>query len=294
MSEPLLKIEQLDAYYGKSHILQGVDLQVSHGELVVVVGRNGMGKTTLLKSVLGLSPLSRTGTILFDHQETIKKATHEIANLGIGYVPQGRMLFPSLSVDEHLRFAWRRSQENSQWSPETVYDLFPELKNRTHISGNLLSGGEQQMLAIGRALVTNPLLLMMDEPSEGLSMLVIQRVEEVCRHLSSHGMAILLIEQNLEMARSLAHRAYILVNGRIARDLPAATLAADQHLLRQALGVTTGKGDRSAEQIEEPQADQEPATEEIPEAVVAATAPTLWSGAGRPKAREPESNPLGE
>jgi uncharacterized protein (UPF0261 family)/ABC-type branched-subunit amino acid transport system ATPase component len=292
MSEPLLKIEHLDAYYGKSHILQGVDLEVGHGELVVVVGRNGMGKTTLVKSVLGLPPLSRTGTILFDNQETIKKPTHEIANLGIGYVPQGRMLFSSLTVDEHLRFAWRRSQENSQWSPETVYDLFPELKQRTHISGNLLSGGEQQMLAIGRALVTNPLLLLMDEPSEGLSVLVIQRVEEVCRHLSSNGMAILLIEQNLEMARSLAHHAYIFVNGHIARDLPAATLAADQHLLRQALGVTAGKAGPSPEQTEKPEADKAvavPAIEEIPEAVVAATAPTLWSSAGLPKAPEPES-----
>ena len=240
MSEPLLIIEHLDAYYGKSHILQGVTLQVSHGELVVVVGRNGMGKTTLVKAVLGLPPLSRTGTILFDHQETIKKPTHEIANLGIGYVPQGRMLFSSLTVDEHLRFAWRRSQESSQWSPETVYELFPELKQRTHISGNLLSGGEQQMLAIGRALVTNPLLMVMDEPSEGLSGLVIQRVEEVCRNLSSGGMAILLIEQNIDMAKSLAERAYVVVNGRIARELSAATLAADPNLLQESLGVTAG------------------------------------------------------
>jgi len=134
MPEPLLQIEHLDAYYGKSHILQGVDLQVGRGELVVVVGRNGMGKTTLLKSVLGLPPLVRTGTIFFDEQETVKKPTHEITNLGIGYVPQGRMLFPSLSVDEHLRFAWRRGGASSQWSPETVYDLFPEIKERAHIS----------------------------------------------------------------------------------------------------------------------------------------------------------------
>ena len=289
MAEPLLNIEHLDAYYGKSHILQDVNLQVQPGELIVVVGRNGMGKTTLLKSVMGLPPLTRTGTILFDDQETINRPTHEIADMGIGYVPQGRMLFPSLTVDEHLRFAWRRSEANSQWSPETVYDLFPELKERSHISGTLLSGGEQQMLAIGRALVTNPILLMMDEPSEGLSVLVIQRVEEVCRHLSAGGMAILLIEQNLEMAQSLAHRTYIFVNGRIARDLPAATLAADQHLLQQMLGVTAGAGDFSPQQSEEPAADQEPKTEEIPTAVVGATAPTRWSSAGLPEARAPES-----
>ena len=283
MPEPLLKIEHLDAYYGKSHILQGVDLYVNPGELVVVVGRNGMGKTTLLKSILGLPPVSRTGSILFENQETVHMPTHEITNLGIGYVPQGRILFPSLTVDEHLLFSWRQSGADSPWSPETVYDLFPELKERTHISGTLLSGGEQQMLTIGRALVTNPLLLLMDEPSEGLSALVIQRVEEVCRQLSSSGMAILLVEQNLEMAQSLAQRAYIFVNGRIARELPAGTLAADQHLLQQVLGVTAGSGELPAEQPVEAEAaakPEKPAAEEIPETVVGAEAPTLWSGAG--------------
>jgi uncharacterized protein (UPF0261 family)/ABC-type branched-subunit amino acid transport system ATPase component len=292
MPEPLLNIERLDAYYGKSHILQGINLRVHPGELIAVVGRNGMGKTTLLKSVMGLPPLSRSGTILFDAQETVDMLTHEIASLGIGYVPQGRMLFPSLTVDEHLRFAWRRSEENSGWSPETVYDLFPELKERAHLSGNLLSGGEQQMLAIGRALVTNPLLLMMDEPSEGLSVVVIQRVEEVCRHLCSGGMAILLIEQNLEMAQSLAHRVHVFVNGRIARELPAATLATDQHLLQQLLGVTAGTGGLPGEQPVEPEAKEateKPAREEIPEAVVGATAPTLWSGARLPEVQAPES-----
>ena len=150
MPEALLNIEHLDAYYGKSHILQDVNLQVHPGELVVVVGRNGMGKTTLLKSVMGLPPLIRTGSIAFDGLETVKMPTHDITSLGIGYVPQGRMLFPSLTVDEHLRFAWRQNGANSQWTPGTVYDLFPELNNRTQISGTLLSGGEQQMLAIGR------------------------------------------------------------------------------------------------------------------------------------------------
>jgi len=298
MPEPLLNIEHLDAYYGKSHILQDISLQVHPGELTVVVGRNGMGKTTLLKSVLGLPPLSRTGTILFDSQETVHRPTHEIANLGIGYVPQGRMLFPSLTVDEHLRFSWRSRDTDSPWSPETIYELFPELKKRSHISGTLLSGGEQQMLAIGRALVTNPRLLMMDEPSEGLSVLVIQRVEEVCRHLSSRGMAILLVEQNLEMARSLAHHAYIFVNGRIARDLPAAALAADQHLLQQMLGVTTGADDRAAQPPAQPPAEEQPEVEEVPEAVVGAVAPTRWSGTApsevRPSAAAPISAPAGE
>ena len=282
MPEPLLNIEHLDAFYGKSHILQDVDLKVHPGELVVVVGRNGMGKTTLLKSVMGLPPLIRTGSILFNDQETVDMPTHDITGLGIGYVPQGRMLFPSLSVDEHLRFAWRQSGANSQWSPDTVFDLFPELSKRAHISGTLLSGGEQQMLAIGRALVTNPLLLMMDEPSEGLSSSVIERVEEVCRHLSSGGMAILLVEQNIEMAQSLAQRAYVFVNGRVARELPGATLATDHDLLQQSLGVSVGTGERQRKGPEvttEDEKTEEPDVEEVPEAVVGASAPTLWSKA---------------
>ena len=208
--------------------------------------------------------------------------THDITILGIGYVPQGRLLFPSLTVDEHLRFAWRQSGANSQWSPEAVYELFPELSDRANISGTLLSGGEQQMLAIGRALVTNPLLLMMDEPSEGLSVTVIQRMEEVCRQLSSSGMAILLIEQNIEMAQSLAQRAYVFVNGRVAHELTAAILAADQKLLQESLGVTAGMGGLPPVQSEAPGADEaieEPVREDLPETVVGATAPTRWNSA---------------
>jgi len=280
MPEPLLNIKHLDAYYGKSHILQDVSLQVHPGELMVVVGRNGMGKTTLLKSIMGLPPLIRTGSILFDGQETVHLPTHDITTLGIGYVPQGRLLFPSLTVDEHLRFAWRQSDANSQWSPDTVYELFPELSDRTQISGTLLSGGEQQMLAIGRALVTNPLLLMMDEPSEGLSVTVIQRVEDVCRHLSTSGMAILLVEQNIEMAQALAQRAYVFVNGRVAHELQGATLAADQKLLQEALGLSVGIGDLAPVRSDVPEADEaieEPTPEDLPETVVAATAPTRWN-----------------
>jgi uncharacterized protein (UPF0261 family)/ABC-type branched-subunit amino acid transport system ATPase component len=279
MPEPLLRIEHLDAFYGKSHILQGVELHVNPAELVVIVGRNGMGKTTLLRAVMGMPPLTRTGSIVFDQQETVDLSTHEIATLGIGYVPQGRMLFPSLSVDEHLRFAWRPDHGDGAWSPDTVYDLFPELRGRAGISGTLLSGGEQQMLTIGRALVGNPRLLMMDEPSEGLSGLVIRRVEEVCRKLSDSGMAILLVEQNLDMALSLADRAYVFMNGLVDRELPADRLSADHGLLRRLLGVAAREDERPELTIAAKE-DEEVEAVELPEAVVGAVAPTRWSGAG--------------
>lgn len=293
MPDPLLRIEHLNAFYGKSHILQDVSLHVNPGEMVVVVGRNGMGKTTLLRSIIGMPPLTRTGSILFGQQESVGKPTYDIAAMGIGFVPQGRMLFPSLSVDEHLRFAWRPKQGNGEWSPDAVYELFPELKRRAQISGALLSGGEQQMLTVGRALVGNPQLLMMDEPSEGLSGAVIRRVEEVCRKLGEAGMAILLVEQNLEMAQNLAERAYVFINGRVARELSAATLAADRNLLPQLLGVAT----RDDEILDPAQEGAKPAAtppeaedEQFPEAVVGAAAPTRWSSSATAR-REPDEAP---
>ncbi len=219
MTEPLLKISDLNAYYGKTHILQGIDLFVQPAELVVVAGGSGAGKTTLLKAILGLPQLTRTGSIILNNRQTVKKKTHKITAMGVGYVPQGRLLFPSMTVDEHLRFAWHKFRKKSQWSPEIIYGLFPELKERINVSGTHLSGGEQRMMAIGQALLSNPTLLMLDEPAEGLSIFVIQRIEQVCRHLSSQGMAILLVEQNLEMARSLADRVYFFIDGKVAREI---------------------------------------------------------------------------
>jgi branched-chain amino acid transport system ATP-binding protein len=196
-----------------------------------------MGKTTLLRSVLGLPPVIRTGKILFNGQEITRRSTHEIAAMGIGYVPQGRLLFPSLTVDEHLRFAYRGKKRATEWTPDTVYDLFPELRQRARIGGARLSGGEQQMLAIGRALVTNPMLLMMDEPSEGLSKTIINRVEHVCRHLIASGMAILLVEQNLDMAKALADRAYIFLNGLVAYEASGDTFRKEMDVVRNYLGI---------------------------------------------------------
>lgn len=223
MTDPLLKLSDLNAYYGKTHILQGIDLLVHPAEVVVVAGGSGAGKTTLLKAILGLPQLTRTGSIIFNNRQIANKKTHKITAMGVGYVPQGRLLFPSMTVDEHLHFAWHKFRKKSPWSPAIIYDLFPELKERIHVSGTHLSGGEQRMMAIGQALVSNPCLLMLDEPSEGLSIFIIQRIEEVCRHLRSQAMSILLIEQNLEMARVLADRAYLFVNGRVAREIDGET-----------------------------------------------------------------------
>lgn len=232
MADPLLKISGLNAYYGKTHILQGIDLVVRPAELIVVAGGSGAGKTTLLKSILGLPQLTRSGSIIFNKRETVKKKTHKITALGVGYVPQGRLLLPSMTVDEHLRFAWHKIRKKSPWSPEKIYGLFPELKERINVSGTHLSGGEQRMMAIGQALVSNPTLLLLDEPSEGLSVFVIQRIEQVCRYLRSQGIAILLVEQNLEMARGLADRVYFFNNGQVTHEIDGNTFRSEPEAVR--------------------------------------------------------------
>jgi branched-chain amino acid transport system ATP-binding protein len=219
MQYPLLEISNLNAYYGKSQVLQNINLTVNPAELVVVTGPNNAGKTSLLKCILGLPQIARMGSMRFNKREIIKKKMHKIAGMGVGYVPQGRLLFPSMTVDEHLRFTWQKYKKKSQWTPEIIYGLFPELQERMNVSGTHLSGGEQRMMAIGQALVSNPTLLLLDEPSEGLSVFVIQRIEQVCRYLRSQGIAILLVEQNLEMARGLADRAYFFKTGQITHEV---------------------------------------------------------------------------
>jgi branched-chain amino acid transport system ATP-binding protein len=238
VSEPLLKVAGLDAYYGSAHILQGVDLAMG-AESVAVVGRNGMGKTTLCASIMGLMQSFRgsaRGSIMFMGEEIIGRPSYKIASMGIGYVPQGRRLFPSLTVDEHLRVLGRRSRGDG-WNSERVYDLFPRLAERKKNGGAQLSGGEQQMLAIGRALLTNPTLLIMDEPSEGLAPAIIENLIEVFKRLEEQGLRILLIEQNLGVATSLAKRQLIMVGGSIATETDSATLAGDPDMQRRYLGV---------------------------------------------------------
>lgn len=235
---PLLEIEGLNAFYGKARALEDVSFRMAH-ESVAVVGRNGMGKTTLCNAIMGISPPAATGSIRFAGEQIVGGHSYRIAREGIGYVPQGRRLFPSLTVDEHLRIAARGSSSDgeSAWTRERVYDLFPRLAERKRNGGGQLSGGEQQMVAIGRALVTNPRLLIMDEPSEGLAPAIIETMIETFQRLESEGLAILLIEQNLGVATALAERQLIMVAGTIATETTATELSGDPELQRRYLGV---------------------------------------------------------
>ena len=238
MGEAILKIKNLNAYYGKSHVLQEVSLTVNPLERVAVLGRNGMGKSTLLKSILRLQDIKVEGDVLFKGETINQAKTYEIAQKGIAYVPQGWLLFPSLSVEEHLLMAYRPGKsEAKEWTPERIFELFPEIAARRKVSGTKLSGGEQQILAIGRALVSNPEILLMDEPSEGISTMVIDRVIELCHQLTEQGVSILMVEQNLELALRVAQRVYVLVNGRIVYEGTTADFCADKESQHQFLGV---------------------------------------------------------
>jgi branched-chain amino acid transport system ATP-binding protein len=234
-SSSLLAVEGLNAYYGSAHVLQNVSFELGE-QAVAIVGRNGMGKTTLCAAIMGINPPRATGSVRFEGKELLGLGSHRIAALGVGYVPQGRRLFPSLSVDEHLRMVARRNG-NSRWTVDRVYQLFPRLAERKRNGGAQLSGGEQQMLAIGRALVTNPKLLIMDEPSEGLAPTIIEMLVETFRMLEREGLRILLIEQNLGVATSIAERQLVMVGGEIATETTASALSGDPELQRRYLGV---------------------------------------------------------
>ena len=230
----LFEIEDLNAYYGAAQILEGVSLTMA-AEGVAVIGRNGMGKTTLCAAVMGMMPRA-TGSIRFKGKEILGRPSYKIAGLGIGYVPQGRRLFPSLSVDEHLQML-ARGTRGKRWTPDAVYELFPRLAERRRNGGMQLSGGEQQMLAIGRALLTNPRLLIMDEPSEGLAPTIVEGLIQTIKDLAAEGMGLLVVEQNLGVATSLAERQLVMVAGSIATETTAAELLGDPAAQRRYLGV---------------------------------------------------------
>jgi branched-chain amino acid transport system ATP-binding protein len=234
VSTLLLEVEGLDAFYGSAQALEGVSLSMGV-EAVAVIGRNGMGKTTLCNAVMGVAPPSARGSVRFAGGELLGRPSYKIAQAGIAYVPQGRRLFQSLSTDEHLKMI--RTPRAGRWTPATIYELFPRLAERKKISATQLSGGEQQMLAIGRALLTNPRLLIMDEPSEGLAPTIVEQVIETCKALVAEGMAILLVEQNLGVATSVAERQLVMVSGRIAAETTAAALEGDPEAQRRFLGV---------------------------------------------------------
>jgi branched-chain amino acid transport system ATP-binding protein len=234
---PLLEISGLNAFYGSAQALEDVTFSMGR-ESIAIVGRNGMGKTTLCNAIMGISPPRAEGSIRFEGEELVGVASHKIARRGIGYVPQGRRLFPSLTVDQHLKIAARGGDPSgNSWTRERVYELFPRLAQRKGNGGAQLSGGEQQMLAIGRALVTNPRILLMDEPSEGLAPTVIEALIETFEHLEEEGLAILLIEQNLGVATALAERQLVMIGGSIAAETTATALADDPDLQRRYLGV---------------------------------------------------------
>ena len=277
----VLNVRDLHVYYGASHALQGVDLTLTAG-VHAVVGRNGMGKTTLCNAIMGLVPV-RSGSIRIDGQEVTGLRPHDIARLGVGYTPQGRRLWASLTVDEHLRMCQARG---SAWTVERIYQTFPRLAERRGNGGGQLSGGEQQMLAISRALLQDPHLLILDEPTEGLAPVIVAQVEELLHQLAGSGdVAILLVEQNIGVATSVADDVAIMVNGRITQVMNAQELGADRALQQSLLGV--GRVDDDAEAPPKPRRAPapEPATpaadvaEAAPKNLSGYVAPTRWSSA---------------
>ena len=233
MSEPLLVVEDVNGYYGRAHVLQGVSFSMGI-EPVALIGRNGMGKSTLCAAIVGLLR-SASGSVRLDGRELMGKPAYKISGAGIGYVPQGRRLFQSLTVDEHLQIVGASSK--AEWRPQRVYELFPRLAERKQVSGTSLSGGEQQMLAIGRALLTNPKLLIMDEPSEGLAPTIVEGLVQTIKDLAAAGMGLLVVEQNLGVATSLAERQLVMGTGTIATETTAEALMADPAAQRRYLGV---------------------------------------------------------
>jgi branched-chain amino acid transport system ATP-binding protein len=231
-TEPALAISRLNAYYGAAHILQNVEFRLDSGA-VAVVGRNGMGKSTMCNAIMGLLPRV-SGSIRFFGEEISGKPPHRIARAGIGYVPQGRRLFPSLNTEEHIRMI---RADGGRWTLDEIYNLFPQLGQRRKLSAAQLSGGEKQMLAIGRALVSNPRLLIMDEPSEGLAPAIVQTLVETLRTLADEGMHLLVVEQNLGVATALAERQLIMLRGRIALETDAGVLSSDVEIQHRYLGV---------------------------------------------------------
>jgi branched-chain amino acid transport system ATP-binding protein len=231
----MLDVEDVHTYYEHSHVLHGVTLQAQAGTVTALLGRNGVGKTTLIRSIIGFTP-PRSGRIRFSGESIERLPSHAIARRGVGLVPQGRRIFPSLTVAENLQVG-AVGRSGGTWSLAQVYELFPRLRDRAGHYGGQLSGGEQQMLAIGRALMSNPSLLLMDEPSEGLAPLIVRELGATLRRLKETGLAIVLVEQNLPLALSIADTAYIMSKGRVVFHGDPERIRTDEEVRTRHLGV---------------------------------------------------------
>ena len=232
----MLELLDIDTYYGNRHILHGVSIQVKAGTVVALLGRNGMGKTTTMRTIIGFTP-PRSGSIHFCGKEIAGMSPEKIARTGIALVPQGRMIFPSLSVAENLMIAARGTNTDGAWTLDKIYEQFPILKKRAKYKSNLLSGGEQQMLAIARALMTNPKLILMDEPSEGLAPIVVAEIGGIIRGLKQRNYSILLVEQNISQALELADDVYIMSKGSIVYESAPEALRDNDLIKNKYLGV---------------------------------------------------------
>lgn len=233
-----LEVRNVHSYYGEAHVLNGVSLEVQKGEIVALLGRNGMGKTTLIRSIMCMAPPHvREGSITWNGEELRGMRPHDVAHRKIALVPQGRRLFPSLTVTEHLTML-KPAKSTHGWTVEGVLSMFPRLAERRQHRGSELSGGERQMLAVGRALMIDPELILMDEPSEGLAPVMVQRLENIITELGKTGLGILLVEQNLYSALSVCDRAYVMETGKIVHEAAAADIRADQSALTKYLVVT--------------------------------------------------------
>ena len=232
----MLKVKNLHSYYGKSHILQGINLSIEEGEIVSLLGRNGVGRSTFIKTVMGM--VQSEGSILFNNKEILGRPIHEIANLGIGYVSENRDIFPDLTVQENLELGKKENKYGIKWSLEELFDLFPNLKNRIKVPGGVLSGGEQQMLTICRSLMGCPKLIMIDEPTEGLSPQMVNNVEMLLKKISSKGVSILLVEQKLTIAFNLSNRLYVMGHGKVVYEGLPKEVKENKEIIKEWLEVS--------------------------------------------------------
>jgi branched-chain amino acid transport system ATP-binding protein len=231
----MLEVKELHAYYGKSHILQGVDFNVREGEIVSLLGRNGVGRSTTIKAIMG--EVDRSGSVVFKGKQLIGLKPHQVARCGLGYVPENRDIFPNLTVRENLILGMKSTKESGRWRMEDMFELFPRLRERADTPGGVLSGGEQQMLTVCRTLMGDPDLMMIDEPTEGLAPKMVELVSDLLQRIAARGVSILLVEQKLTIALKISKRLYVMGHGRIVFEGTADDLTANEAIRKEWLEV---------------------------------------------------------